>query len=197
MVFSELCWITRTQSTLQPPLKRASQKTAVFSFRRVTLPPIQLTHLSLLFAAFEGIEEMKSLAVDDEPITVSRILHIDDDPVFLELVKGIFADERSITVVSCVNALDALATVESLQPALIISDISMPNMGGLELVHNLRQNASTSNTPIILVSAHTRALDEYEDFTKLSVVALQKPVDLSYLRQQVKALLDEAARRRD
>lgn len=140
---------------------------------------------------------MNSLAVDDEPITVSRILHIDDDPVFLEMVKGIFADDRSISVVSCVNALDALAIVESLQPALIISDISMPDMGGLELVHNLRQSAATSDTPIILVSAHTRALDEYEDFTKLSVVALQKPVDLSYLRQQVKALLDGVARRKN
>ncbi len=75
------------------------------------------------------------------------------------------------------------------------SDISMPKMGGLELVHKLRHSASTSDTPIILISAHTHALNKYEEFTELSVVALQKPVDLSFLRQQVKALLDEAARR--
>ena len=144
---------------------------------------------------FERNPELKSPGIDDEPVSVSSILHIDDDPVFLELVKGIFADDSSISVVSCVSALDALAIVESLQPALIISDISMPKMGGLELVHKLRQNASTSDTPIILISAHTHALNKYEEFTELSVVALQKPVDLSFLRHQVKALLDEAARR--
>ncbi len=139
---------------------------------------------------------MKSLA-DDEPSTVARILHIDDDPVFLELVKGIFADDRSISVVSCMNALDALAIVESLQPALIISDISMPNMGGLELAHKLRQRASNFDTPIILVSAHTHALELYDQFDKMSDVALQKPVDVTYLRQQVKALLVKGASRKD
>lgn len=170
--------------------------TEVCPFRRVTLSSARVTHAPLLLFMFERNPELKSPGVDDEPVPLSRILHIDDDPVFLELVKGIFAGDSSISIVSCVNALDALAIVESLQPALIISDISMPKMGGLELVHNLRHSASTSDTPIILISAHTDALNKYEEFTELSVVALQKPIDLSYLRQQVKALLDEAARRK-
>lgn len=153
-------------------------------------------HCSTIFRLGRG-RKAKSLADGGNPITVARILHIDDDPVFLELVKATFAVDRSISIISCLNAPDALAVVESLRPALIISDISMPNMGGLELVHNLRQSASTSDTPIILISAHTHALNKYEEFDKLSVVALQKPVDLPYLRQQVKALLDSVAQRRD
>lgn len=123
----------------------------------------------------------------------SRILHIDDDPIILELVKSVFSDDRSIVVLSCLNAHDALEVVKDLRPNLIISDISMPDMGGLELAHNLKQIEAISDVPIIFLSGRSRDLEIYDSFRKLAAIVLQKPVEPSYLRAKVTQLLAEAA----
>ena len=106
----------------------------------------------------------------------SRILHIDDDPVVLELVKMIFSDDRSLSFVSCLNARDALAVVDDLKPDLIISDISMPDMGGLELAHRFGENPAIAGTPIIFLSGRTRALEVYDAIRNLAATVMQKPV---------------------
>ncbi|UOA30790.1 Transcriptional regulatory protein BtsR [Sulfitobacter sp. DSM 110093] len=119
----------------------------------------------------------------------SRILHIDDDPIILELVKMIFSDDRSLTFVSCLNARDALAVVDDLKPDLIISDISMPDMGGMELVHRFGQNPAIAGTPIIFLSGRTRDLEVYDAFRDLEATVMQKPVDPGQLRSTVRHLL--------
>ena len=103
----------------------------------------------------------------------SRILHIDDDPIILELVKMIFSDDRSLTFVSCLNARDALAVVNDLKPDLIISDISMPDMGGLELAHRFGENPAIAGTPIIFLSGRTRDLEVYDAFRNLAATVMQ------------------------
>ncbi|MEP3688148.1 MAG: response regulator [Sulfitobacter dubius] len=118
-----------------------------------------------------------------------RILHIDDDPIILELVKMIFSDDRSLTFVSCLNARDALAVVEDLKPDLIISDISMPDMGGMELAHRFGQNPAIAGTPIIFLSGRTRDLEVYDAFRDLEATVMQKPVDPGQLRSTVRHLL--------
>ncbi|UOA13687.1 response regulator [Sulfitobacter dubius] len=119
----------------------------------------------------------------------SRILHIDDDPIILELVKMIFSDDLSLTFVSCLNARDALAVVEDLKPDLIISDISMPDMGGMELAHRFGQNPAIAGTPIIFLSGRTRDLEVYDAFRDLEATVMQKPVDPGQLRSTVRQLL--------
>ena len=116
----------------------------------------------------------------------SRILHIDDDPIILELVKMIFSDDRSLTFVSCLNARDALAVVK---PDLIISDISMPDMGGLELAHRFGENPAIAGTPIIFLSGRTRDLEVYDAFRDLAATVMQKPVEPGFLRSTVRNLL--------
>ncbi len=123
----------------------------------------------------------------------SRILHIDDDPIILELVKSVFSGDPSIVVVSCLNAHDALEVVKDLRPDLILSDISMPDMGGLELAHNLKQIDAIADVPIIFLSGRSRDLEVYDSFRQLAAIVLQKPVDPSYLRSKVMQLLAETA----
>lgn len=126
----------------------------------------------------------------------ARILHIDDDPIVLDLVKTVFSDDRSIVVVSCLNAHDALEVVEDLHPDLIISDISMPDMGGLELAQNFKQIETVAQVPIIFLSGRTRDLEVYDAFRKLAAIVLHKPVDPNYLRVKVSQLLAETAQKR-
>ena len=126
----------------------------------------------------------------------TRILHIDDDPIVLDLVKTVFSDDRSIVVVSCLNAHDALEVVEDLHPDLIISDISMPDMGGLELAQNFKQIEAVAEIPIIFLRVRTRDLEVYDAFRQPAAIVLHKPVDPNYLRAKVSQLLAELAQKR-
>ncbi len=121
-----------------------------------------------------------------------QILHIDDDPIFLDLVQTIFRNDKQLAVTSCTDAMDALASVQSLKPDIIITDIAMPNMGGLELTHELRKIQQTAKTPIILLSARARNLQAYSVFRDMAPIVMEKPVDPYRLRSEVMALLARA-----
>jgi two-component system OmpR family response regulator len=123
-----------------------------------------------------------------------RILHVDDDPIFLDLVQAIFRNNKQVIVTSRDNAENALASIQSLKPDLIISDIAMPNMGGLTFIHELRAVPQTAQTPIILLSGRAQNLEAYSTFREMDLIIMEKPVDPDRLRSKVEALLARAKR---
>ena len=120
-----------------------------------------------------------------------RILHVDDDAVFLEFVQEVFAYEEQFEVVSRKHAKDALASVEDVQPDLVIVDILMPDMGGMELAQALRQMPATEQTPVFLVSAKARDLEKFSSLGDIASVILSKPIEPDVLRLKVKAQLEK------
>lgn len=118
-----------------------------------------------------------------------RILHVDDDALFCEFVQAVFSYEEGYEVVSRLSADDAFATVEDLQPDVIIVDIMMPNTGGLTLVNELRQIPATAQIPVILLSARSSYLEQYDSFREMALVILAKPIQPAVLRSEVKAIL--------
>ncbi len=116
------------------------------------------------------------------------ILHVDDDALFREFVQAVFTNEDGYKVVSRQSADDAVASVEDLQPDVIIVDIMMPTMGGLTLVHELRQIPATAQTPVILLSARSHHLEQYDSFKEMASVILAKPIQPEVLRSEVKAI---------
>lgn len=121
-----------------------------------------------------------------------RILHIDDDRIVLDLVQAIFRDNEQIAVTSRTNAEDALASIQSLRPDLIIVDIAMPNMGGVEFTHQLRKIPQSAHTPIIILSGRAQNLRESIIFQEMTPIVLEKPVDPDRLRYEAKTLLARA-----
>lgn len=120
-----------------------------------------------------------------------RILHVDDDAVFLEFVQEVFAYEEEFEVVSRKHAKDALASVEDVQPDLVIVDILMPDMGGMELAQALRKMPATEQTPVFLVSAKARDLEKFSSLGDTASVVLSKPIEPDVLRLKVKAQLEK------
>jgi len=118
-----------------------------------------------------------------------RILHVDDDAIFRDFVQVIFADVEGYEVVSRQSAGDALDTVEYLRPDVITLDIMMPTMGGLELIHELRQLPAIAQTPVILLSARSRHLEQYASLREMASVILTKPILPDVLRSEVTAIL--------
>ena len=84
--------------------------------------------------------------------------------------------------------MDGAAAVERLQevtPALIVLDLNLPNIGGPEILTEIRSQARLKNARIILTSADARRASELSDLVD---IALIKPVDIQALREMADRL---------
>lgn len=100
------------------------------------------------------------------------ILIVDDEPLLRETVALALADD-GYRVTCAADGREALALLERVRPAIIVSDVTMPRMGGVALVRSLRER--DDGTPVVLVSAVCAAVD------LPGVVFLAKPFDLDDL----------------
>ena len=86
------------------------------------------------------------------------VLVVDDDPVILRLLEVNFELE-GIRVTTAVDGAEGLRRVRVDHPDLVISDIMMPNVNGLELLAALKGAPDTMDLPVILLSAKAQVAD--------------------------------------
>jgi len=86
------------------------------------------------------------------------VLLVEDDPVILHLLEVNFQLE-GFNVLLAKDGAEGIEKARSDKPDLIISDIMMPNVSGLELVQALKGDDATAGIPIILLSAKAQSGD--------------------------------------
>ena len=84
---------------------------------------------------------------------LSRILYVDDDASMCELVRTALADQSEFTIVTCSSGFEALIIVGQLRPDLILLDVSMPRLDGVETLECLRAMELGHHTPVVFVAA--------------------------------------------
>lgn len=117
------------------------------------------------------------------------ILIVDDDPNFRKQTRKFLEQETPYSVCGeAVDGLDAIERARQLKPDLIILDMSMPRMNGLQAARVLRQ--MMSDVPIILFTLHAGAIlfSEVQAVGVSSVVS--KTDGFDELRKQVESLLE-------
>jgi DNA-binding NtrC family response regulator len=111
-----------------------------------------------------------------------KILVVDDEPVVLALFVRILM-RAGHEVVACSNGREALAALESWSFDVIITDVSMPELSGVELVEAVRRR--DLDVPILLVTGHP-VVDRAVAATEHGVLeCLEKPMEPSVLRDSV------------
>ncbi|NOW45747.1 two-component system chemotaxis family response regulator WspR [Novosphingobium sp. SG751A] len=95
----------------------------------------------------------------EEPIPNQSImvLLVDDQIMVGEAVRRALLDEVGIEFHYCSNPLDALAIARTVQPTVILQDLVMPSVNGLDLVRQYRTDPHTRNIPIIVLSTKEEA----------------------------------------
>jgi CheY-like chemotaxis protein len=117
------------------------------------------------------------------------ILVVDDDADIV-WTSCLLLKQAGYDVRGAANALEALERIEERRPDLIILDILMPGMSGIELSEKLRAREDTRHIPIILQSA-SPVHDRYDP--SLYDVALCKPVDFDQLSGAIARLTGTAS----
>jgi two-component system cell cycle response regulator DivK len=117
-----------------------------------------------------------------------KLLIVDDEPDNIELLARRLT-RRGFEVVSATCALEGIATAESAQPHLVLMDIKMPQVDGLEATRRLKANPATKHIPIITLTAHAMAEDRALALAAGADEYESKPVDLPTLLAKMAALL--------
>jgi signal transduction histidine kinase/ActR/RegA family two-component response regulator len=124
---------------------------------------------------------------DGAGLEATSVLLVDDDPDTLEFLARILR-ERGAAVTTASSAVDALEMLEAERPGLLISDIGMPNMDGLEFIRRVRRMHQASELPAIAITAFGRVQDRERALDSGFQVHLPKPVNLTALFAAVASL---------
>ncbi|MBF0426815.1 MAG: response regulator, partial [Magnetococcales bacterium] len=107
--------------------------------------------------------------------TKNHILVVDDEPINLKVLSNILRDHYTISVAK--DGSHALARVAAgPQPDLILLDVMMPDMDGLEVCKRLKQDAATAHIPVIFVTALGHPHNETQGFEAGAVDYITKPI---------------------
>ncbi len=120
--------------------------------------------------------------------TPPRILIVDDDPMSLDIVRTLLA-AQGYEVVTGTDGEEALAMAREQHPDLILLDVMMPKVDGIQVCRQLKTDTSVPFTPIIMVTAKASGEDVLAGFEAGSDEYLTKPVDQDALVARVKSVL--------
>ena len=116
------------------------------------------------------------------------VLVVEDDPVILRLLEVNFELE-GFGVVLAHDGEEGIAAARSQRPDIIVSDIMMPKMSGIELVQALKADEATASIPIILLSAKAQTGDLKSGMDAGADDYVTKPFEPLDLVDRVNALL--------
>ena len=116
-----------------------------------------------------------------------RILIVDDEPLNLDLLEQELAEEYE--VVKAVDGNGALRQADASDPELILLDVRMPGMSGLEVVKHLRESERYETTPIILLTAQSGLEAQVEGLDSGADDYITKPFEGENLHARIRSAL--------
>ena len=116
-----------------------------------------------------------------------RVLVADDDPDIVELLR-LNLEAQGYSVVAADNGEEARALALQLVPDLIVLDVMMPKMDGLEVLAALKGHATTRDIPIVMLTAKASDTDVWNGWQAGADYYITKPFDLEELLRFVEYL---------
>lgn len=117
-----------------------------------------------------------------------KILFVDDEKDFLKLVKLNLEQTGKFEVFTLSSAEDIISQVRSLKPDLIILDLLMPGIGGIEACDMLNKEPQCKGVPVIFFSALDRTIDKERGYKAGAVEYLTKPMSADELISKIEKI---------
>ncbi len=119
------------------------------------------------------------------------ILIVDDNPVYLKLIR-VLLTAKGYDIRTATDAEEALAVLGTFRPRLILMDVQLPGMTGLELTQRLKSDPTTRNLIIVALTAYAMKGDEEKALHAGCDGFIPKPVDIKTLPGVVAGYLARA-----
>ncbi len=118
------------------------------------------------------------------------VLIVDDIPVNIILLKTMLA-RTNVKILTAVNGQEALDIVRQLRPQVVLLDIQMPILNGLEVLKEIKADPNLKDIAVIMVSAYTSSEDIEQSMNLGASGFIKKPVIMDILLSTVTAELDK------
>ena len=118
----------------------------------------------------------------------SRILVIDDQPINVQLLKRKL-EREGLQVAAAYNGREGLDLIQKSKPDLILLDVMMPDMDGIEVCQRLQANEETRSIPVIFITARSTKESKLEGLAVGAVDYITKPIDLDETLARVQTQL--------
>jgi two-component system sensor histidine kinase ChiS len=120
------------------------------------------------------------------------VVVVEDDKPIGELLAGVINDEEGYRAIHVTRPSEALRAMEQIKPDLLVLDVGLPGMSGLELYDRLHEDERLRSVPVMFETAVSR--EHAAEFRKRGIRnVLQKPFDLNELIANMKELAPPAA----
>ncbi|MFI5456029.1 MAG: HD domain-containing phosphohydrolase [Isosphaerales bacterium] len=120
------------------------------------------------------------------PFDGATIMIVDDEPTTIRVVQRYLMDEGHMRFVTTSDPGQAMSMVTWERPDLLLLDIMMPLVNGLEILEAIRKDPEVASTPVIILTAGTDRATRLEALRRGATDFLQKPVDPSELAVRVR-----------
>jgi CheY-like chemotaxis protein len=115
-----------------------------------------------------------------------RVLLVEDAP-FLRYAFGRLLRMHGFEVMEANDGREALDRIDEFRPQLVVTDMMMPVMDGVELIQRLRADPKTADLPVLAITADATAQAEHRAREAGAVDFVPKPVDLPTLLERLRA----------
>jgi CheY-like chemotaxis protein len=123
-----------------------------------------------------------------------KIVVADDEPFILSALQDTLSDSYSVTTAS--NGAEAIKVAQRVMPDLIILDVMMPEMDGLDACKNLKRDKLTSTIPVILLTAKGQITDIEKGFKSGADAYVVKPFSPARLIEKVEEIFEKVEMRK-
>ena len=121
-----------------------------------------------------------------------RLLIVDDEPLILEVLSEHFSPDYVVD--TALNGADALGAILRARPDVVMLDINMPRMNGVEVLKDIKQ--IDESIAVIMVTANEQVQMAADALKNGAFGYVPKPFDFRYLNHLLATIFDQPSRRR-
>ncbi len=123
-------------------------------------------------------------------ISNQTIFIVDDDRVILKYLSTFFS-KSGWRVESFMSSREAMERLKLKQPVLVITDLDMPGMDGIELIRNIKSNEKFENIALLVMTALNENHIRFQSFKAGAIHFVNKPINPYELEAAVKSILNQ------
>ena len=154
-----------------------------YESENLMIPGLETTEPSLKSKSKENIEEQIVSSASGNPF----ILLVEDDIEIADFVRVSLKDKYNVQHV--LNGKHALRLISKQLPDIIISDIIMPEMNGIEFTKKIKGNSKTAHIPLILLTGQSDTEKQLEGFKSGADAYITKPFEIDLLEVRIENFL--------
>lgn len=125
-------------------------------------------------------------------MVLEKVMHVEDDESIRAVAEIALTDVAGLTLLSCDSGQSALAQAEAFAPQLILLDVMMPQMDGLQTLAALRLLPTLQHTPVVFMTAKIQQAEKQRYLDAGAIGIIEKPFEPMELGDILNAMFERA-----